>query len=279
MLWGIISIFVKGLNALGLDSFQESFFRLLLSTVMMGIFIILKDPTLFRIRIKDVWMFIGSGIFSLLFFNLCYFSAMREIEVGVAVVLLYTSPVFVMILSAVLFHEKITKYKVFVLICAVISCILISNILGGDIQFSLKGLILGIGSGFGYSLYSIFGRFALQKYSSITITFYTFLLALIGSVFFVDFKAVPSSLFSSIGIMHLLGFSFLSTVLPYLLYTKGLSLIQTGKAAILATVEPVVGMLVGIIVFQESITWTKILGAGFMFLSIILLSIQRKNES
>lgn len=65
----------------------------------------------------------------------------------------------------------------------------------------------------------------------------------------------------------------ISTVLPYILYTYSLSGIETGKAAILVTIEPLVGTLVGIFLWKENITWIKILGITIMLFSIILLEL------
>lgn len=58
------------------------------------------------------YYFFGSGVCSLVFFNWCYFSAISTSSMSVAAVLLYTSPVFVTLLSALFFRERITSHKV-----------------------------------------------------------------------------------------------------------------------------------------------------------------------
>ncbi len=103
--------------------------------------------------------------------------------------------------------------------------------------------MLGLGSGFGYALHSIFSRFSLnQGLSSITITNYTFLFAAIGGAFLTDFSVIAVE-FSQYG-LPLFGFLILycivTTVLPYLLYTTGLSYVENGPALVMASVEPVV---------------------------------------
>ena len=57
-------------------------------------------------------MFVGTGIVSVVLFNVCYFYTMIKSQASIAVVLLYTSPVFVMLLSALIFHERITRAEI-----------------------------------------------------------------------------------------------------------------------------------------------------------------------
>ena len=62
------------------------------------------------------------------------------------------------------------------------------------------------------------------------------------------------------------------TVAPYLLYTKGLEGVASGQASILATVEPVVAALVGILVFRESVTVGKLVGIVLILAAIVMMS-------
>lgn len=96
-------------------------------------------------------------------------------SLSVAAVLLYTAPAFVMVLSYLLFHEKFTVRKSIALVLTFVGCVFVTGIIGSSQTLSGKGILIGIGAGFGYALYSIFGRFALKKgYDSFTISFYTF---------------------------------------------------------------------------------------------------------
>ncbi|MEG2175130.1 MAG: EamA family transporter, partial [Oscillospiraceae bacterium] len=100
-LWGVIGIFLRILTALGFSSLQSVAIRTVGAAIQMGMFLLLWRPGLLRIDWRDLWMFCGTGIASLLFFNWCYFGAIQASNLSVAVVLLYTSPIFVALLSAV----------------------------------------------------------------------------------------------------------------------------------------------------------------------------------
>ena len=272
ILWGLISLFIKKLNSFGFSSLQIIAFRSFFASVILGIVLLIKDPKLFKIKIKDLWLFVGTGIISLSFFSLCYFTTIIESGASIAVVLLYTSPIFVMIFSCVLFKEGINFSKIFALVATFVGCVFVAGVFDSKgIYISPSGFFIGLCSGVGYALYSIFGRIALKKYNTFTISFYTFFFA---SLFLVPISN-PIVLFSSIdkySFLFILGIAFLCTFLPYVLYTFGLGGLETSKAAILVTVEPLVGTLLGFFVFREDFNLFKIMGIILIFISLLFVS-------
>ena len=88
-LWGSMGVFVRRLNAAGLYAMDVVLARMLSALLFMGIFMLLFSRESFRIRLKDLWCFLGSGIVSLLLFSLCYFSGMQEASLSVMAVLLF----------------------------------------------------------------------------------------------------------------------------------------------------------------------------------------------
>lgn len=275
ILWGIISIFSTPLKLIGISPHTIVAIRSIGAVVLLWAIFGIKDRSLFRIDIKDIWMFIGTGIISFVFFNWCYFIALETTTTAVAVVLLYTSPIFVIIFSAILFKEKLTKIKITALIFTVIGCCFVTGAAGGELNGSLFGIICGIGSGLFYGLYSIFGRFALNKYSSVTVTLYTFLFAAIASLFIVDFSQFNILFADTKAIVCSVLLVSLSTVSSFLLYTFGLSRVETGVAAILATLEPVVGVMAGLFYFGEAPTVFKIVGIAMIIGASLLLNIRK----
>ena len=269
ILWGVIGIFTRVLSVAGLTSLQTVAIRSILSLIIMFFYIFLKDKSLFKIKLKDIWMFIGTGVFSLTFFNLCYFSAINILDLSIASVLLYTAPCFVMIMSAFVFKENISKGKILAFIMAFAGCVLISGFSG---SFNAKGIMLGIFAGFGYALYSIFARIALNKYNTYTITFYTFVMSSVALLPFCQIGKVVL-LLSDFGVFYWsVLLSVVSTVLPYILYTEGLKKISATKASIIAFIEPVTATITGTIMFNEPITVVIIVGMLLVLASIIKIS-------
>lgn len=272
MMWGVIGIFTRILAVAGLNSIQIVAVRSIFSAVIMCIFIFFKDKSLFKIKLKDIWMFIGTGVLSLTFFNFCYFNAINVLDLSIASVLLYTAPCFVMIMSAFVFKEKITKVKVLAFLIAFTGCALISSLNG---EFNLKGVILGLFAGLGYALYSIFARIALEKYNTYTITLYTFITSALSLLPFCDVSGLMIASMDITVLIWILLLAVISTVLPYILYTEGLKNISATNASIIAFAEPVTATVVGAVLFEEDITFIVCLGMLLVLTSIIMISLKK----
>ena len=280
--WGLIGLFTKNLSAAGCTPAQTAFLRCFVSAVLLFIYLVVFDRKQLKIAPKDLWMFAGTGILSLVMFSVCYFTTIESTGMSVAAVLLYTSPCFVMIMSAIFFKERITSRKIVALVVAFIGCVCTTGLLqslgnSGVSGIPTIGILTGLGSGFGYALYSIFGSVALKKYSSMTVTFYTFLFSSAALAPF----AVRGELIATVSqpsiLWFVLGIAVVSTITPYLLYTLGLKYTEPGKASVLAFSEPMVATLAGVLVFHEALTVYGVVGILLIFVSIIILSTGKKN--
>ena len=270
-LWGIISLFLKPMLNLGFSQIQTVTLRCLVAAAVLGVYMLIKDKSLFRFKLRDIWCFIGTGLVSLMFFSICYFYSMTYNGVCVAVILLYTSPVFVMLLSLPLFKEKITYKKLIAVVLTVAGCVFISGAAGGQ-SIGFVGIVLGICSGLGYALYSIFSRYALQRnYNSMTISFYTFLFCGLGCLPFASPVSMALSL-SPKAVLYSLGLGVVCCVMPYILYTKGLEYVDNTRASVIVAVEPVVASLIGVFVYNESVTAVKLLGVALVLSAVVICS-------
>ncbi len=280
VLWGVINLFIRALSSGGLDALQISLCRTAGAAILFSLFLLIRDPGKFRVRLRDLWLFVGTGIVSLVLFNVCYFHTMIVSEASVAVVLLYTSPVFVMLLSALFFRERITPRKLLALALTVSGTVLVAGLLGSGARLSLPVILTGVGSGLFYALYSIFGNLALRRYDPMTVTVYTFLFAFLGSLPL----GKPLTTLRALGndpslILWGIGVALFSTALPYFFYTWGLARMEAGKAAILVAVEPLVGALIGILVFCEDHGLPKLLGILLILSAIVVLNLPEKRRS
>ena len=280
ILWGIISLFVTQLQSLGLSSMEIVTLRVFFSAVILSVYILIKDKSKLKINPKDIPLFIGTGIGSIVFFNFCYFEAIEIIGgASVPALLLYTAPIFVMIISLFLFREKITVRKILSLVITFTGLILVTGAFSSGEKLSPKAVLLGLGSGLGYALYSIFGKYLVPKYNSLTVTVWTFIIATLGAVPFSGILTDIQLFMNWKGLICSVMLAFLSTVLPFLFYTKGLSGTDAGKASILATIEPFVATVVGITVFDEKITAVKITGMLLILAAMIILNIGSKSKT
>lgn len=279
-LWGSMGLFVRKLNAVGLYALDIVQLRIAISLILVGLYLLIFARDNLRVRLRDLWCFAGTGIVSLLLFSWCYFSGMQEASLSVMAVLLYTSPAFIMLLSVLLFRETLTRQKLLALVLTFTGCCLVSG-LGSGSAVSMKGLLLGLGSGFFYALYSIFSRYAIERgYGSWTITFYTFLFCLLASAPLAHWGLIAQALSSDASVpVYALLMGLLTGFLAYIFYTKGLEGMESSRAGILASVEPVVGTIIGTLVFHEPLPVQSVLGIALVLGGIVVLGSKKASKA
>lgn len=271
-LWGFIGLFTRELAAAGVSVMNIVTIRNFGGLVLLALIFLIKDRSVFKIQWKHLPIFFGTGIVSVLSLAWCYFNCQQVCSLAVAGILLYLAPSFVVIMSAILWKEPLTKRKILALVLALLGCALVSGIMGGDLTISLQGLLLGVGAGLSYALYTVFAHYGLQHYGSYTVIMWTFIFAGVGSLFFMDVPTMLTALGNRHAILPMLGLVVVATVLPYFFYTRGLSYVESGRASIMASVEPVVAALVGIVVFGEAPRIWTVLGMICVLGGVVLLA-------
>lgn len=271
MLWGTYGSFVTAIAARGLNGNAMIFLRFLATALPVLLYLLLRDRGQLRVRKKDWVLFAANGLASILFFTSCYTAAIQETKIATAAALLYTSPAMVMLLSAVLFHEKLTARKGIAIVIAVVGCALVSGLGQGESALTAKGLFLGLGAALGYSLYSIFSRLLQERgYSTFTNILYTFSIATVayfllsladGSL--ADIPRLPGA-----SLLALLC-GLVTGLLAYLLYTNGLRDLEPSRAAQLATVEPVFAAILGVLLFGQRLSISEIMGIVLVVSAVI----------
>lgn len=283
ILWGLYGSFVTVLTSMGLSGNALVFLRTLATSLPVGVLMLLTDRKAFKVRPADVPLFFANGLFSLLFFTFCYTNAIKVTKIATAAALLYTAPAIVMVLSALLFGERLHARKVICCLLAVVGCAFASG-LGGELfagaaasagaPFTLAGLLLGLGAGLGYALYSIFSRMILNRgYSVYTNVFYSFGIAMFGFLALSFAEGSAGQVFESPSRTALaLLCGLLTGSLAYVLYTAGMKGMETSRAAQLTTIEPVTAAILGSALFHQPLSVWEIAGIIMVVGSVILMN-------
>ncbi len=280
ILWGIISLFIRPLYSLGLTLQQVVLLRCALSSLLLGACLAIFSPESLKIRLRDIWMFIGTGVISMFSFSNFYFYTVTRGYAAVGGVLMYTSPAFIMFFSALLFKERITPTKLSALLLMLAGCVLVSGIVGNGAALPPDILACGIASGFFYGLYSIFGKYAGRKYGALTITFYTFLFAASACI---CLGSLPSAAGKCLAVPRAIPYALCAalfcTVMPYFLYTLGLGHVAAGRAAILVAVEPMVCAILGMCVYGEEHGAMRLAGIAAILVAVVMLSLPSREKA
>ncbi len=274
MFWGTMGSFARLLSTLGLTDPEKLFIRCGVSFLAILIYMLCHNRSLLRIKFGDIKLFLGTGVLSVGMYCLLFFYTVSHLDVSIATILANTSPAFVIGLSALFFKERITPRKLAALGLTVLGCAFVSGIAGTE-AIRPQYLITGLLAGFFYSLYNIFGTVALRRYHLLTVTLYTFMFAALTAVPFIDFKHLIAIATGSVQALPLMiCFGLVTALLPYSLYTFGLTHVEAGRAAVCAMLEPVMAACLGFFVFHEPISLMTTLGILLVLSGVAIVNIQ-----
>ncbi|BDG60221.1 DMT family transporter [Caldinitratiruptor microaerophilus] len=275
VLWGSLGIVGRRLYAGGLSPEVAVTYRSLGTAVFLGAYLGLVRPALLAVRSRDLPFLALYGLVSVGLYNLLYFTAIRLIPVATAAVLLYTAPLFVAILGRVLFDEPLTPAKWVLLLVTLVGTALAAGAYDlTQVRLNATGLLAGLGAGFTYGLYSIFGKYGLGRYSPWTLVLYTQIAgtAVVAPLAGAAALAAPlrrPDLWPALAYM-ILG----PTLFAYAAYLGGLREIESSHASITATVEPVVAAILGAAVLGEVLAWPQVLGIALVLGGVALLQVR-----
>jgi len=261
-MWGTLGIFATYIYRYGVDSFTMVFFRVLFALLILGTYIavVLRENPFTRERL---WFYAIYGFIGVFAFYTLYFYTVKISSVGFAVLLVYTAPAFSVILGRLIFKESLSLEKVMALFMVLVGVILVA----GNVDFSINKLALltGIGTGFTYALYGVLAKFGVKNERPERVLFMTLLF---GLVFLAPFSrfSVPKG-----AIPYLLGLAFFPTFMGYVLYNHALKEVEVSRASIVATVEPVVAIVLAFVLFGETLTGLQVLGAVLIIGGSILV--------
>lgn len=277
IMFGASGVYVRKLTGVGMNSPTVLFTRVFFAMLEMLVFILIYNRKYLKIGLKDIPIFVGTGIIGMMGLNLCYNEAIGRLTLSLAAVLLSTAPVFVIILAAFIFKEKITFKKVACMIMVLFGCVLSSGFLEqtSGLKISGLGVIFGAGSAIFYSLYSVFSRKATDRlYHTYTVIFYSVLFISIVLIPFVDFGVIGGFINEAPGtnILFLLFHSLSTSVLPYIFITLALLHAETGMVSILASGgEPIAAVIFGIIFFLEVPSLLMLVGLIVVIVALAIL--------
>lgn len=277
--WGVIGVFTRSLLAEGVTSGGILVIRSGGCAVLFTLWALLRRPESLKIKWKDAWLFFCFGVLSTFFFTYCYYRSIDLGSLSAACTLMYSAPVFVMIISLFAFGEKFSRRKLAALLCAMLGCTLVSGILEGGANVNAAGVIYGLLAGIGYACYSVcIKALSNRGYDTLTINVWGWILCTAAGLIVWGTAPAAPVVASGRNILLGVGLIVVSGFLPALLYSEGLKGEEAGKGAVMASVEPVVASVVGFVAFQEKPTVFGVVGIALVLTAVALLNLGKQNR-
>jgi DME family drug/metabolite transporter len=269
LLWGILGPFSKLAFSQGLQPMEVAFWRAVLAWGLFGIHAAVTKSL--RMKIRDLPMVIIFAVSGVTLFYGTYQLAIRHGGAALASVLLYTAPAWVVVIARFTFSERLTRPKMTALALTLIGIVCVAGG-GGSIQMTGSALFFGLAAGFCYSFYYIFGKYFSTRYSSPNLFVYLLPIGAATLLPWVDFSSKSAACWGA-----LVCIAVLSTYGAYFCYYIGVKHLEASRAAIAATLEPVMAAVVAYFWWGESFGVTGYAGSTLILLAVILMVWQSKD--
>ena len=273
LFWGSSAPIGKYLIVTRFDTLILAQTRTSLTFVLLLFFFLIKDRSVFKIDIADVWKLGILGVVGISLTNYTYYFTAKESSVATAILVQYSAPVWVVLYSAfVIKEEKIDRITFISLVLALIGCYFV--VTAGSIQsINLKGwaIITGPVSALTFAYQIVATKHLLNRYTVWTMLVYMFGFS---AIFWLCINppwniAAKNYTYSDLGIFWM--FAIMSILIPQTAFASGLKLLDASTAGIVSILEPVIAILAAFFILGESLGVVQIVGAVLVVTAIGLL--------
>lgn len=278
VLWGTSFPIIKiGLKAI--DPFAFVLWRFLISSVTLVLVMLLLGKFRFKVTNKKLLVFLGiaNGAGYLL-----QYAAMGYTSVAKAALFINLSAMWVAILSPRLLSESFSRKKIAGVLFGLAGIVFVSTNL--DFSALVEGQLLAdlmlIVSGVVWALFMIYNKKLIVHSTSATFQWMTWVLL------FTLFSIAPISILAGQGFFALSGWAWAAIVytaivcwvIPYYLWLEGLKYLSASTSTILLLSEIVVAFVASVIVLEEPVTVFASVGALFIIIAIVLVSVKNSKS-
>jgi drug/metabolite transporter (DMT)-like permease len=258
-----------------------AFLRVLIVASALGLALLILNRALFRIQTRHLVYFVLMGILGVGMHQLLWVNSVRLNGAGVATVLVYIQPTIVALISIRFLGETLDRNKVIALVLTLAGILLVSQMYNLDgLAVNGLGILVGLGTGFTWAAYALFGRYTSMRYSAWTSLFYAFLF---GTLFLLPLQLLVSNtlaLGTQWGGWAILFFLSLGPTLGgFGMYTIGLSQVPASVVTLIGTLEPVFTIITAFFLFNERLDGLQVVGAALILFSVILLRPKTPTET
>ena len=253
--WALIGLFTPALLDLGMSAVEIAFWRALGGGLCFAVHAAVAGavrPT----SLRDAGELAAFGLVAV---GVFYVALARAVELGgvsLAWILLYTAPGWVAVAAATVLREHVDRFRSLLVVATIAGVALVAVGGGQGVTVTGGSVLWGLLAGLSYASWYVGAKRFLPHYGPITISVWTLLVGALALLPLAGFRAYPLKAW-----LLLLGLAVVATYLPVLLYYTGLRSVDASRAAIVATVEPVVALAIGATVGTERLSTLAILGA------------------
>ena len=189
------------------------------------------------------------------------------------------TPAFMIIFATFILKEKLTGRKVFSMLLATLGVI---TVIGWDIKAGdhFVGSVILVGAAVTWALLSIYVKIASARFSSLTITTYAVLFALVFTtpVMLWELQSNTATYHNALIILGIIYLGVVSTAGVFFLWNKGLELMDAGIGSLFFFFQPLVGAFLGWLLLEEQLGVNFFMGAILIIAGVITVTFQKEKS-
>jgi drug/metabolite transporter (DMT)-like permease len=270
-LWAIAAAVARRLFDRGIDPLALAASRSMIAMVGLGLL-----PAAWKKPEKGrLFAVIALGL-SITAVNAVYYLAIQRLDVAVALVLQYTAPALVVAWAAFILKRGPDRNVLGALLATFVGVVLVSDVLSGVGELDALGVVFGLASAVLFAAYTLLSEQTGAIYGVIGALFRGFVAAaVLWTLFFIE-RGFPEGLTRAANLPLVLFVGIAGTLFPFLLFLWGVQRVRSERAAIAATLEPIVAAGVAWIWLSQVLTVTQL--AGGVIVLAAILSLQRRGQ-
>ena len=279
LFWATSGSAAKFLFKNGVTPFELVQLRITIASVLLLLWLLVKQPALLRIARKDIFYFVILGFAGMAAVQFTYLYAISKIHVAAAILLQYLAPIFIALYAVAFARERLSLATVTAIAMATLGCYLVVGAYNLDVlTLNRAGIIGGISSAVAFAWYTVQSEYGMRHYRPWTVLFYALLFAALAwNIFLSPFKAFTRD-YSPITWFWVVYVGVLGTVVPFGLYNEGINLIRSTRASITGMLEPITAGVLAYFFLGEVFESWQLLGAALVIGAIILLQIKQETD-
>lgn len=273
--WGGSASLGKYLITTRFDTLIIAQTRTTLAFVLLLVFFIIADRTVFKVRLSDMWKMAILGVIGVAVTNYTYYFTVKESTVATAILVQYTAPVWVVLYTAfVIKTEKIDRITIISLVLALIGCDFAVTS-GSWHNITLRGwaVITGPVSAFTYAYQIVGTKQLLKTYSVWTVLIYLFGFAAVFWMFINPPTRIIEKNYTVSDWEFLWLFAVVSILIPHIAFVYGLKVLNASTVGIIGILEPVFAIVIAYFALGESLGSLQLLGAVLVVGAVGLLQV------
>lgn len=270
ILWAVASNVISSLFVANVNPFELAVSSMVIATFGLAV------VNSFRIKPEAKVMSRQQFILGLLFAGLTgvNYLAIALLPVAVAILLLFTSPIMVVLWTALTTRRMPSRSVLAAMLLLIVGVVLVSKVLESNLsEFNGFGIFIGLSSAVFFTAYNLQSERVGLTDEPVGVMLKTFAIASLFWLAYQVTQGVPLTLLEPENVWKVIYIGIAGNLLPYSLFFWGIQRIQAERAVVIATLEPVIASALAWLWFGQMLTSLQLIGGIMIILAVTVLQL------